>query len=717
MSFAAIAYTIPQYENYPNWWLKAYEQGTTTPKVMGLDSDGAVTVAKLEINSDGFPNTTGNALVIPYIDGDYDLWLFPTELEADNNDTTNALQFADDINAEGGASNITKTNIGDYTDFQFLTVSDMADHQLSDGSTIATLVVGNIVEAYERSTSNGGGGKYKVTTVGTTPNVDLPNTHNVIESTVDAGLCFVLVSASLGIVSQWASNPSAATDAIQACNNYSEVKELVFDQVMTIEAASTLTLTKSISAPDARIFNIDGTLELQGLASVVSSLWFDDDPWDSLKLGAETLASYRGGYVEVVHAIYDADVELSISSEYPVHLTGSMWTAQQANDEVLVPGNYITPKTGLGASDAIIEYSGDGGGRVRGLSFVDDNDISNATQKSRRTVSFGAALKLTEWQLSTLSQCYGLYLDASFIQTGQCTMSNIENIWARRCGGTGKPTIDFANTGGGFSAQSFSFKTAKLEVNYDDSYIELGTETTKCKLFDIGFEADASEADTNQTFIENNGDENNFTLIHLNRNTATKTVDTGTDSQWDNIRASTSGTNGVFSSTGQNFNLVNYVGKNNTLAVDEILSTGNDATIQGTINSGGGVRCTGDNADVDVKVIALQNATNAAVEVADKSKATIDFRDPVATNKDALLASGNTNRIYGCHIEDIPSGQIGINAGTSQNVISNNQIIAPTGSTGIDTSAGANNNVIGNNAQGAGTDYNLSGSDTSTANT
>ena len=97
MSYAPIAYTIPQYENYPNYWMKAYEEGTTTPKVMATDAAAGTTVAKFELNPDGFPRTAGGALVIPFIDGFYDLWLFPTAAEADANDTGSAFQIADNI--------------------------------------------------------------------------------------------------------------------------------------------------------------------------------------------------------------------------------------------------------------------------------------------------------------------------------------------------------------------------------------------------------------------------------------------------------------------------------------------------------------------------------------------------------------------------------------------------------------------------------------------
>lgn len=97
MAFSLTAFIAPNYRDFNGYWLKAYYQGTTTPKVMALDSSGSVTVAKLQLNADGFISSAGGALVIPYIDGAYDAWLFPTEAEADANDTVNAEQVADNI--------------------------------------------------------------------------------------------------------------------------------------------------------------------------------------------------------------------------------------------------------------------------------------------------------------------------------------------------------------------------------------------------------------------------------------------------------------------------------------------------------------------------------------------------------------------------------------------------------------------------------------------
>jgi hypothetical protein len=99
MAFSLIAFISPNYRDNKNEWLKAYEPGTTTPKAMALDSGGVTQVAKLQLNADGFLVSAGDALVIPYIDGSYDLWLFPTEAEADANNTANAIRLADDINS------------------------------------------------------------------------------------------------------------------------------------------------------------------------------------------------------------------------------------------------------------------------------------------------------------------------------------------------------------------------------------------------------------------------------------------------------------------------------------------------------------------------------------------------------------------------------------------------------------------------------------------
>ena len=97
MAFTQVAHIAPNYRDFNGYWIKPYNIGTTTPKPMALNSDGTNQVAKLELNADGFIVSSGDALVIPYVSGLFDMWMFPTEAEADANNTTNATRIANSL--------------------------------------------------------------------------------------------------------------------------------------------------------------------------------------------------------------------------------------------------------------------------------------------------------------------------------------------------------------------------------------------------------------------------------------------------------------------------------------------------------------------------------------------------------------------------------------------------------------------------------------------
>ncbi len=101
MSWFPIALINPQYENFNNQWLKFYSPGTTNPLAMATDDTGATQLAKAQLNNAGFITTDGTTIFIPYVQVAYDAYMFPTEAEADANDTTNAIRFADNINPSG----------------------------------------------------------------------------------------------------------------------------------------------------------------------------------------------------------------------------------------------------------------------------------------------------------------------------------------------------------------------------------------------------------------------------------------------------------------------------------------------------------------------------------------------------------------------------------------------------------------------------------------
>lgn len=168
MAFAPIALTIPQYDDLSlaNWWLKAYEQGTTTPLAMATDATGGTTAARYQLDSEGFPITAGNARLIPFIDGQYDLWCFPTAAEADANDTTNAIQFADNLNADPLSNPSTEPDAADDLRYGpvFTSVSAATgiDPTAIDGRVVD--LIGGMVftTVYHTSLVGCGGSSYRV---------------------------------------------------------------------------------------------------------------------------------------------------------------------------------------------------------------------------------------------------------------------------------------------------------------------------------------------------------------------------------------------------------------------------------------------------------------------------------------------------------------------------------------------------------------------------
>lgn len=126
MAYSPIAFTAANYRDYKFNWLKAYEPGTTTPKAMGTDSTLSAFISKAQVNVDGFFVSAGGTLITPYVDGTYDLWLFPTEAEAEANDTSSALRLADAVT---GAADLAEA-------ISLAPVSEVVT--LIDGQTVVT---------------------------------------------------------------------------------------------------------------------------------------------------------------------------------------------------------------------------------------------------------------------------------------------------------------------------------------------------------------------------------------------------------------------------------------------------------------------------------------------------------------------------------------------------------------------------------------------------
>jgi len=125
MSLSPVAFIAPNYRDFKSQWVKFYEPGTTTPKTIYTDSAATISAAKLQLNADGFIVSAGGAIVVPYVAGAYDAYIFDTEAEADANDTTNAVRVADNISSNPSES----VNVFDDVD-------EMKEASLSVGDVV-----------------------------------------------------------------------------------------------------------------------------------------------------------------------------------------------------------------------------------------------------------------------------------------------------------------------------------------------------------------------------------------------------------------------------------------------------------------------------------------------------------------------------------------------------------------------------------------------------
>jgi len=132
MSWYAIAFLPPQYENasgvpYSGAVLKAYAAGTSTPIAMATSYTGATTAASFALNASGYP-VYNSAVVIPHIQENYKLALYPTQTAADLN--SGALWTVDNIQiADSTSTPFVESFDGDGTTTTFTLSEDLGNDE------------------------------------------------------------------------------------------------------------------------------------------------------------------------------------------------------------------------------------------------------------------------------------------------------------------------------------------------------------------------------------------------------------------------------------------------------------------------------------------------------------------------------------------------------------------------------------------------------------
>ncbi len=103
MAWLPISSVVPQYvdsagDPYSGAVLKAYAVNTSTNIPFALDSANTAQATSITLNSSGFPEVSGN-VVIPHLDQDYKLALYPTQAAADAD--SGAIWAPDNIQLPG----------------------------------------------------------------------------------------------------------------------------------------------------------------------------------------------------------------------------------------------------------------------------------------------------------------------------------------------------------------------------------------------------------------------------------------------------------------------------------------------------------------------------------------------------------------------------------------------------------------------------------------
>lgn len=106
----AITYINDQYKAFSYYYVKAYDIDNNLPKTIFYDDSKTFGSIMLKINEEGFFISEANALVIPHIEGYYNLYFYKEKFDADNDIQANGILMADSKIAEISGETLPKAN-------------------------------------------------------------------------------------------------------------------------------------------------------------------------------------------------------------------------------------------------------------------------------------------------------------------------------------------------------------------------------------------------------------------------------------------------------------------------------------------------------------------------------------------------------------------------------------------------------------------------------
>lgn len=304
MARRPLAGLLPQYAKNAggaaaaNYWLKLYQPNSTNANiVMYTLQEGGATLEKCKLNSRGETISNVNdddSTFIPYVENDYDAYLFFTESDADANNTNNAVFLGQNIQGEL----VQEGDLPQYIAAEFSVVEDFENggspittaNGLSIDSSNVDDYLGRLLNTtyYDLGSKEGGGTYILITSseYGATPDGYID--HYFFNANYVAAL------KSDGAVNT--SKTGGSEDGLLALLGSDSVSKIILDSDIeltqdlvidkdlavvkgTINGPHTLTISSYIEAPRRQIFG--GTVEVVTADGYGNNLcypeWFKDD--------------------------------------------------------------------------------------------------------------------------------------------------------------------------------------------------------------------------------------------------------------------------------------------------------------------------------------------------------------------------------------------------------------------------------------------------------
>lgn len=286
MAWLPIAYTVPQYldsngDPASGYVLKAYQVGTTTNIPFATTNEGTTTENSIALNSNGYPEVSGN-VVIPHMDQDYKLALYPSQSAADSD--TGAVWTVDDIDL------IQTTDTATSADYNVWPLTDYGGAYFDGSNDYLTRGAG--------LTGASDGKKGTIVAF-----VSFDNSASAIEYIVHStGGAFILRRDSDGVIRVIAENSGGTTILNMATSNAYETADTVYcimaswdlatpgsNQLYVNDTSDVVTTTFTNDTIDYTVADwaigadVGGSNKITGN---ILSVWFD--PTDNLDFDTET---------------------------------------------------------------------------------------------------------------------------------------------------------------------------------------------------------------------------------------------------------------------------------------------------------------------------------------------------------------------------------------------------------------------------------------------